>query len=132
MNKEEIKRLTRRCLKNYPSYSKEQEVKVAVEKDFVYIGYVTRYDKKFTNSPARDSTFFDLNIKGDTCYILDFFIEEKKRRNGCGRKLYGCVEEIAKEFRCRVMNTTPSGEGREFWLRMGFEYIGKMAAEKAL
>jgi len=57
---------------------------------------------------------------GAHCDILDFRIQEDSRRMGHGRRLYECVEDIARSYDCNRAITKPSGQGLEFWGKMDF------------
>lgn len=77
-------------------------------------------------------TNFNLNIDGDCCYILTFWISEQHWRKGHGTKLYDVVRMIAKEQGCKRIRATPSGFGVEFWPKMGMKPCGGVELEEIL
>lgn len=80
---------------------------------------------------AGPSTLFDV-VPGDYCDIISFKIPEGSRRQGNGRKLYQCIEDLARSYDCKKVVTILSGQGLEFWPKMGLRHEGTFGWEKIL
>lgn len=127
-DKDKIARSLKEKLKNFPLY-----------KDIHYIQIIIRNHIHVSYSPTNDRiegipmTRFDIEIAPDICYILDFNIEQKERRNGYGRLLANVIENFCiEQFNCKKFVTTPSGLAKKhgFWEKMGFRHINSVEAEK--
>ncbi len=59
-------------------------------------------------------------------------IEQDKRKQGYGTRLYLIIEAICKDLGCIRMQTSPSGQGNYFWPRMGFVTPCPVGLEKSL
>ena len=77
-------------------------------------------------------THFDLEITPEICDILDFEIEDEHRRKGYGKKLYLIIEELARTYKCKRIQTSPSGDGVVFWPHIGLTQSCKIGIEKIL
>ena len=70
--------------------------------------------------------YFDLNIEGDICYLLNIELEEKLHGMGLGKQLYSSIEEFARRERCSRVRMTPSGRAitgesrRDYIHRLGY------------
>lgn len=123
----DVKQIVEDCLKSFPLY--DQKHKVGFIKN--WIGYRTTD----ANRPE-GTTHFDLNLCGDTLYLLSIEIEKQNRGKGNGESLYKVIEEIGKRLGCTSLNQTPSGwtqsgDTRANYLkRRGYEIIGGVAIKK--
>lgn len=71
--------------------------------DIVHIAYRT-----FDKTPI-ETTHFDLQLQGETCYLVEIELEKSKRGRGIGRNMYILCEEIAKSLGCKILRQTASG-----------------------
>ncbi len=107
----------RKSLESFPLYRPSHWVLVCIEdSNHICIGYGPTPNRRIN----KGETIFDLEIKKRTCDILHFFISGDERRKGYGRRLYQTIEEFARNLGCRRLVTSPSGQGLEFWPKMGF------------
>jgi len=134
-DEEQISISLRESLRNFPLYRDDHWVQVVI-KDSVYVSYAptsSRREKFFR-------TMFDLEVKGEVCYVNGFNVEECRRRQGNGGLLSELIEDFcANEFGCRKFITTPSGQsaekgpdGRCFWEKQGFRYVDGVSVEKVI
>lgn len=93
--------------------------------------------------PGNPISSFDLNVIGETCYLLDIEVGLDFRGNGHGAALYDTCERIARDLGCTRIEQTPSGwanggEPREDYLRrhgwtvegtVAFREIGREGGE---
>lgn len=123
-----IERDLRESLRKFPMYNNNQYIYVHLDGG-VYIRYAPT--QNITQSIGK--TRFDLEIKGDSCDIIYFEIENKERENGYGSLLYDIIENFCVEqFNCKIFTTTPSGISKRigFWERKGFRYKNAIVVEK--
>ena len=101
--------------------ARKVDTKMDTFPDRFWVGY-----SMFGFRPSERINYFDLNITGDTCFLLDIRIEGKLRGFSYGRQLYECVEEFARGEGCtRVVmfpsGTTHSGDTRrDYAHRLGY------------
>jgi len=112
---ERMVELVRERLRAFPLYEESHVVSVSGREDLRVVGYLPNWEC------GVDQTKFWLNIQSNKGYILDFRIEECKRRQGNGRRLYRIIEGLLKELGCNEIILTASGYGLEFWPKMGFD-----------
>lgn len=118
-------------LRQFTLYKEHHQVRVKqFEPDGWWIGYRTTPE----HIPFR-STYFDLNIKGDICYLLHIEVEASERGKGHGNQLYRLIEDIARMCGCTMLEQTPSGgpphEPRSAYLeRRGYTLRGGVAIKK--
>ena len=126
VRKQEIEILARKELESFSLYRKDHLIAVEEnEQGHLTIGYRTTSGKESIGE-AR----FDVEIKGKTGDILYIHITQPERRKGNGRALYGVVEGICLKLGCTKMQTTPSGQGKYFWPKMGFNVLQPFWLEK--
>jgi GNAT superfamily N-acetyltransferase len=114
-------------LKRLPFAQHNHRIQVFIKGLILHISYLT------TPSNSRQGqTSFDVTIYQDTCDILDFNIEPSQRRKGYGTIMYQALERFAGQYWCKKMITTPSGDGKEFWPKMGFDHPCEVGLEKRL
>ncbi|MBT3866247.1 GNAT family N-acetyltransferase [Candidatus Woesearchaeota archaeon] len=128
--------LMKDCLeRKFPHYEPNHVVKAAQlskEGEF-WIGYKTNLDPF-----AEESTHLDINLCGDTCFLVSIGLERDKRGQGFGRNLYSAVEEFAKlagskSVRMTASGWTPSGKTRQdYMVGLGYTAIGNMEVQKVL
>ena len=117
-------------LKKFPLYKEEHFLLVHTDKS-VYIGYAPTSSRSESTGKSK----FDIEIKGDVCYINCFSIEKKERKNGYGSLLYRIIEDFCVEqFNCKTFVITPSGLSKEnsFWEKRGFKYMNAIVLNKVL
>lgn len=79
-----------------------------------------------------DQTYFEIQTKDKTGYILTLRIKEGQKREGKGRILSQIIENIFTDLQCNRIRTTPSGEGKYFWPKMNFKPISNLELEKLI
>jgi len=124
----------RRLVEYFPLYRPGESVFVCRDETNFYVHYgCYKHEDNLSN--------FDLQITGDTCFILTFNIPSEERRRGNGRSLYNVIERFCTDsFNTTRFRTTPSGfskqpnpsDGKCFWEKMGFSYINGVEVEKIL
>ena len=122
----------RRRLEQHPLYFPCHKVSALRIDNTIQIQYDSSANV-FTGITSFSGTSFDFNLHGSVLDVLHFFVESGFRKKGHGRKFYQIIEDFARDYGCVRAVTFPSGEGREFWPKMGFNryYSGGMA-EKCL
>ena len=106
----------RECLQDWPLYGEDDHVQV---RDFdregkgLWIGYCGKCAlKPFTASThvaVNPPHMFDLNIVGDTAYLLFIQVAYAFRGQGHGEQLYEIVTEICRRLDAKQLRQTPSG-----------------------
>jgi len=97
----------------------------------IWIGYRKKGLTKLFNS-----THFDVNIIGNTFYLLSIELETKDRGKGHGKSLYKILEDIAKQTGCSKIEMTASGWTKsgvpraEYMMSLGYEVIGYTAKKE--
>jgi GNAT superfamily N-acetyltransferase len=112
------------------SQYKDSEYFMLNEKDrAIFISYRTTP----LSNPV-SSTHFELQLEPNEgiCYILGLNIEKSKRKQGIGRSLVRMIERICQDHRINRLVTTPSGQGREFWPKVGFVHFNETESEKII
>ena len=103
---ERICEIVRRLLREgFPLYDESHEVFAAPVTQGVSISYRTKPDPM-----TRDTTYFDVNIIGDVCYNINTAIAPEHWGHGHGKKLHRVIEEIGREFNCKRVQFTASGQ----------------------
>jgi GNAT superfamily N-acetyltransferase len=126
-NTRELFEMIERSMASFPLLSESDKLLVVPHLDDLHIDYWTAETQS-----GRDQIKFDLQIREGVCDILGFFIKMSHRRKGYGTKLYSSVEEFAREYGCEYMQTTPSGQGIEFFKKRGFNIAWKFGVRKNL
>ncbi len=138
---EEIKEIARASLRtNFPLYQEEHKVDASsIPTSFIYkehnnlwIGYRTR-DRNILET--MNSTYFDLNVIGDICYLVEIALDKNERGKGLGWRLYEITHDIAKKLGCDSVRQTPSGgfikdrkmiqSRRDYLLKRGYVPAGE-------
>lgn len=132
----QLRDLMKQCLeRRFPLYHSDhivQALPLPTEGVF-WVGYRTSR----RNIPM-GTTHLDINIQGDTCFLLSIELEPQNRGLGFGRNLYRTVEEFAKLAGSGVVRMTPSGETpsgktrRDYMLGLGYEPIGDREVQKVV
>ncbi len=122
----EIADLMQRCLAQFPLSSETDRIQVVIHGNRTHISYLTE------ESNRREGTHFDLTLEGTLCDVINLDISKNKRRNGYGRKLYQAIEQFARDIGCTKIQTTPSGEGKHFWPKMGFTSRNEIGLERSI
>jgi len=78
------------------------------------------------------TTHFELELREDICDVLGIGIEEKHLSKGYGTQLYKTIEDFARTYGCKRIQTTKSGMGKSFWPSMGFFMPCEFGVEKQL
>ncbi|MFQ5531450.1 MAG: GNAT family N-acetyltransferase [Candidatus Nanoarchaeia archaeon] len=132
MDKEEIRELVESHLERLPLLY-NWDVPVHIDSQgTVYIGGRT------TEKSLTGTTHFDIQIKGDICYIMYVELEEQHRGQRHGETLYHIMEDIGRELGCKRIITTPlgntiTGESRiRYLLRRGYGKRGQFEVQKEL
>lgn len=124
----EVKRLTTRGaflkrLAHFPITNAPAVVVHDMGGGKLYVGHARRPTEKLPY-------VFDLNLIGDTCYLLWIEIAEQFRGKGFGTVLYRIIEDAARELGYAKVQQTPSGKGRmEYLLRRGYRRSGVEAVK---
>lgn len=113
--KKQLESLFRDLLSHFPLYSSHQEVCVSVGRDQLYVRYST--GNIYVNNQC---TRVDVIVKDGVGDIIQLTIEPTRRRQGHGRLLVECVEAFCRREGCTSMQTTPSGQGIDFWPKVGY------------
>ncbi len=124
---EQIESLMRNCLQNFRSYTQTQVVRAKTHGGGTSISY---NPPRLQTRP--EAARFDIQLVGNIGYILWVEVAEPLRRQGLGTQIYRSIEKFFNICGCERIITTPSGQGREFWPKMGFCPINKNEAEKRL
>ena len=112
-------------LRRFSQFDDSHSVLVHQNRDGFSIAYWTAEKRTIF-----EQTQFNIQTKGEIGYVLDIFIAQP--RQGFGRELYGCVEDIFRDLSIFKIRTTPSGQGIYFWPKMGFNPINAVELEKVL
>ncbi len=123
----------RKVLATWPAYVTTHHVYVRQCDGYAYYGYVGNDNWLPETSGV---TRLDINVRGDTLYLLGIRLLPELRGKGLGRKLYEVVEELARQLGCsRVVQTpsgrTYSGQSRADYLRkLGYSLSGHVATKE--
>ena len=90
-------------LSQHPIYNEGHHLHCLERDGNVYIGYQTG-----TSNWDRGN-YFDVQITGDTFYLLHIELEEANRGKNHGLLLYQILEQLAKDLGCKRLEMTPSG-----------------------
>tara|TARA_Y100000310_G_scaffold338856_1_gene429715 strand:- start:843 stop:1271 length:429 start_codon:yes stop_codon:yes gene_type:complete len=106
MEKEDIKQLMRESLRsNFRFFEEQHQVNVYVD-ERVSVSYRT---SEKTGKEHFTTTFFDIQLIGDICYLLDINLEESLRGQGAGWEMYETVHQFAKIIGSTSVRQFPSG-----------------------
>ncbi|MBS3051255.1 MAG: GNAT family N-acetyltransferase [Candidatus Aenigmarchaeota archaeon] len=136
----------RLTLKDFPLYRAEHDVRVILRRadqilqcDTVLITYRTKPGCPWGATQGSETTHFDLQVEGDTCYLVEIGLNSELRGVGLGEELYTIAESIARQAGCNriVMHasgTTITGNTRkEYAMERGYREIpGSVEVEKIL
>lgn len=89
----------------HPAFRLEHELRVKVLEPSIY---VTWHARDYGRTPSQGS-HLDLQLIGETCYVLGVGLAPEYRGLGQGAQLYLAAEAIAKRAGCRRICMTPSG-----------------------
>ncbi len=116
----------RKHLRSFPLFDESHLVRIAeLNNKGLWAGYRTT-----NNNAPTGATHFDLNIIGETCYILWIELLKIERGQNYGRTLYRIIEDFAREIGCDRVRLTPSGwcptgkTRREYMLALGYREAG--------
>lgn len=132
----ELQNLMEECLeRGFPLYNSDHTVQaLPLPTDGgMWIGYRTN-----PRNIPQGTTHLDINLKGDTCFLVHIELDPSKRGQGFGRDLYRTVEDFAKLAGSRVVRMTPSGwtpsgkTRKDYLLGLGYVPLGKFEVEKEL
>jgi GNAT superfamily N-acetyltransferase len=112
-----IEERLREKLATFPLYKPSDWLSALIKDGSTYIGYGPTPSRSINEG----KTMFDLTIKGGVLDIIQFFIQRGRTRQGLGTNLYNRIEEFAWESGIRRIVTSPSGQGNNFWPKMGFK-----------
>ncbi len=70
---------------------------------------------------VKDQTKLDIEVR-ENLGILDWIqIKKSSQGQGLGKSLYHAAEKFFRNYNCKLIELTPSGEGKtEFWSKLGF------------
>jgi GNAT superfamily N-acetyltransferase len=125
MKQEEISDLIKEKLRRLPIFDETHKIGVKrIDEEKLWVGYRT------TEGNPRGTTRFDLNIIGDTCYILWIELDKEYRGENFGKSLFKIIEDFAKDYGCDKVRLTPSGQTiseksrLEYMNSLGYHKVG--------
>jgi len=134
MKLEEISDLMKENLNEFPIFNQNHRINTKkIRDDKFWIGYRTAKDNSL-----KGTTNFDLNIIGDTCYILWIELAKEHQGKNLGKLLYKTIENFAKDYGCKRVRLTPSGwtpKGKtrlEYMKSLGYKETKTIEIEKIL
>ena len=105
MDKEELETCAKKHLRRgFRLYDEKHDVHAHVSNGSATVTYRTR------RGIPTQTTRFDIEFIGDTCFVNNLSIEPEKQGQGHGRNLYSAVEEIAREKGFKRVEETASGK----------------------
>ena len=108
-------------------YKEEQDVYAHENNGSTTLTYRTR------RGVPNQTTRFDLEFTGDTCFINSLSIEPDEQEKGHGRHLYSVVEEIAKEEGIKRVEETASGKMKDGRTKTEYlESLGYIRVRRAI
>jgi len=125
MKQEEISDLIKEKLRKFPIFNETHKIGVKkIDEEKLWIGYRT------ADENPRSTTRFDLNIIGNTCYILWIELAKEHKGKDLGKSLFKIIEDFAKDYGCNKVRLTPSGQtisGKsrlEYMKSLGYHEVG--------
>ena len=135
MDKKDISRIVVDKLKEFPLFKDNHVISVDLSLNFeMHIEYMKKKEGNIAGT-----TYFDIYINENVCYLDKIELESWKRGKGFGRKLYSIIEDIGRNLWCDRIIMTPSGvtfkgESRRDWVMRNLNYLprGMFDVEKRI
>ena len=135
MEDKQVSDLLKECLsRRFPLYRDDHTISARpIVLNRTWVGYRTTK----ANIPF-GTTHFDLNLEGETCYLLDIELQKDSRGKGNGRDLYATIEEFALLVGSPWVQTTPSGwtpagkTRRDYMRKLGYTDVNEFEVHKRL
>lgn len=133
MLEEEIRELMKKSLKDcFSSFRENHKINIHVNgQNDISIGYRTAE----RISEMKDSTHFDIQVIGHSCYILHIELDKQERGRGIGWSLYDAIHCFARNIGSKRIIQNPSGwtpkgeTRREYLLKRGYIPSGDTEVE---
>jgi len=130
MNREELETCAKKHLRRgFRLYKEEHDVYAHMHNGSATVTYRTR------RGVPTETTRFDIQFIGETCFVNHIEIEPEEQEKGHGRNLYSVVEEIAREKGIKRIELTASGkmpDGRtktEYMESLGYTRVRRATQE---
>lgn len=120
----------RELLSTHPLYNASHWVSV-VQTDKGYSASYWPSSSRISNLENGEGGF-DMEIREEVGDILEIRAKKGQQGQGQGAAFYNIIEAFCKEQGCKKIQTAPSGQGKKFWPKMGFEYSEKGLAYKLI
>lgn len=105
-----------KCLESIGEYKPRHIVFAKKHTNGISLGYRTE-----GNCAGLGTTYFDIQIIEDKCYILWIERNKKDHGKGIGKKIVNAIEDFSKKYNCKSVIVKPSGPGRDqYWKSLGY------------